>query len=714
MISGAKKFTVLTIALLCALTSFSQKEDSTDYYARYYFIAFQEYEYVDTDLAKKYADSGLYFASKTGDPYMIGKAHQFKGWYFQDIARFDKAIEEFSKSLASFKKAKNSQGQADAYGNLGNAYYDNEDFQKSLDYQLLSLDMNRKILEDTSSLTEEEYQNAYIGRTYALHNIGSIYAEIGMYKKALEYEYKSIQYELESENWQGVAISYNTIGKTHRDLGNTDSAVYYYQKAFDLLASDKVNDQYTYANTLQSYAALENSGLSEEERNQMWLESLKLKHNFGDIEGEVQTYLDIVEFRIDVIDPDSTSKLLEHAYNLIEEYSLDGQLERYFKLYSIYNSKIGQYDSAYFALENYLELKAISDEKSHAQELIAGDIKHQLETDFALKEARHDKEIAEFQNIVYLSIICFIILITILAIFVSSSRRRKRINKLLSEKNKLIQVQKEIVEEKNKSISDSIVYARRLQQAILPTTEQVNEYLPNSFLFFRPKDIVSGDFYWFESNEDHLFIAVADCTGHGVPGAMVSVVCSNALNRCVKEHKLNSPKDILNKARDIVIETFAKSGDNVADGMDISLVVLDRKSKKVRFAGAHNSLWIVRKGEAQDDLSDNSQVADGNTLLEYKGDKQPVGLHSRMVDFTEKEIDLLEDDTLYLMSDGFADQFGGPDNKKLKYAPIKEYLLEHAHHNMKQQKEGLTYLFDNWRSNNEQIDDVCFIGFRLN
>jgi serine phosphatase RsbU (regulator of sigma subunit) len=399
---------------------------------------------------------------------------------------------------------------------------------------------------------------------------------------------------------------------------------------------------------------------------------------------------------------------------MIEEYSLDGKLERYFKLYSIYNSKIGKFDSAYFALENYLELKAISDEKSHAQELIAGDIKHQLETDFALKEARHDKEIAEFQNIVYLSIIGFIVLITILVILISSSRRRKRINKLLSEKNKLIQVQKEMVEEKNQSISDSILYARRLQQAILPTTEQVNEYLPESFLFFRPKDIVSGDFYWFESTSDYLFIAVADCTGHGVPGAMVSVVCSNALNRCVKEHKLSSPKDILNKAREIVIETFAKSGDNVADGMDISLVVLNRKSKEVHFAGAHNALWLLRKGDAVGDFSDNSTTGNGFSLLEYKGDKQPVGLHSRMVDFTEKEIKLEKDDVLYLMSDGFADQFGGPNNKKLKYAPIKEYLLEHAHHDMTQQKEGLTYLYDNWRGNTEQIDDVCFIGFRLN
>ena len=209
---------------------------------------------------------------------------------------------------------------------------------------------------------------------------------------------------------------------------------------------------------------------------------------------------------------------------------------------------------------------------------------------------------------------------------------------------------------KSKEVTDSIKYAKRIQSAILPSSKTIKEYLPNSFIFYKPKDIVAGDFYWLESKNDTVLFAVADCTGHGVPGAMVSVICNNGLNRSVREYGLINPSDILNKTREIVISEFEKSDEDVRDGMDIALCSIKYKveSKKsqttaiLQYAGANNPLWIVRDHE----------------LIDIRPDKQPIGKHFKNSSFTPHSIELKKGDTIYIFSDGYADQFGGPKGKK--------------------------------------------------
>ena len=293
---------------------------------------------------------------------------------------------------------------------------------------------------------------------------------------------------------------------------------------------------------------------------------------------------------------------------------------------------------------------------------------------------------------------------------------KKKTNSQLSEKNNLIERQKELVEEKNKEITDSITYAKRLQSAILPPLEMLHGEFKDSFVHYRPKDVVSGDFYWIEKQGDLIFIAAADCTGHGVPGAMVSVVCSNALNRSVNEFKLSSPAEILNKTRDLVITTFAKSGDNVKDGMDICLCAFDKKNGKVIFAGANNPLWIIRENRhlTEEQLSTEKNFThDGYSLLEIKSSKQPVGLYEGMVDFVEIEIPVIEGDTYYLSTDGYADQFGGEKGKKLKYKNFKKLLLENAQRTGDEQNLILDNFMNEWKRDYEQLDDICVIGVRV-
>jgi sigma-B regulation protein RsbU (phosphoserine phosphatase) len=286
----------------------------------------------------------------------------------------------------------------------------------------------------------------------------------------------------------------------------------------------------------------------------------------------------------------------------------------------------------------------------------------------------------------------------------------------VEDRTRELREQKDIVEEAHKEITDSIKYAKRLQDAILPPLNLFNELLPESFVLFQPKDVVSGDFYWLEKREDFVFVAAADCTGHGVPGAMVSVVCSNALHRTVNEFGIMNPAEILNSTRKLIIETFAKSDREVKDGMDISLCRIDLKNKKMIFAGANNPLWLIRDKKYLSQIqlkSDSILMNDDAALLEFKANKQPVGLYAGMKYFTQEEIDLMKGDTIYLFTDGYADQFGGDSGKKMKYKPFKENLLNIQSKNLVDQHEKIATDFKNWKGKFEQIDDVCVLGIRI-
>ena len=705
-----RNFYILLYCTLISAIGYTQSQyerDSTR--ALKCFKLFQKYEYADTLLARQYSDSSLYYAYEAGSNDLMGRAHQFKGWYFQDCSRFKDANTQFFTSLSYLRKAGSRQGVADAYGNLGNSYLDMYEYRKSLKYQQLSLTENDKIIQDNPD--EEALEWAKLGRTYALHNIANIFQDLELYEKALQYEYRSVAYELEGDDSVGVAISYNTLAAIHKAMDRGDSAIYYFNKALDIYKGNPY--PIGLATSLHAYATMEEADLSMAKKQEMLREALEIFRDRGALDSEMKLLIDVGEEQFDELTIDSLSRLLEVVYKSIKENDFDFLEARYFHLYSRYNSRIGRYDSAYFALENFLELKAVSDEKKHAHDLVAQDIRYELENSFAMERLKHQEDINAKQNYIYLSVIGLLIVLVSLFYFVQSNRRGKRVNTMLSDKNELIQEQKDIVEEKNRSISDSINYAKRLQTAILPTTDFVNNYIPDSFLMFKPKDIVSGDFHWFEVREDSLFIAAADCTGHGVPGAMVSVVCSNALNQCVNEFGLRKPGEILDKARELVIERFAKSDDHVADGMDISLCAVQRDFKKLTFAGANNPLWILRKNDSIPELTEKHiTVGENASLIEIKGDKQPVGEYAKMTAFTTVEVELLPGDTIYLLTDGFPDQFGGELGKKFKYRPLKQLVVEIGELPLTEQRDLLQKTFDDWKGDLEQVDDVCVIGFK--
>lgn len=253
------------------------------------------------------------------------------------------------------------------------------------------------------------------------------------------------------------------------------------------------------------------------------------------------------------------------------------------------------------------------------------------------------------------------------------------------------------ITEKNKEITDSIIYGKRIQEAILPNKGHVRKFFPESFVVYIPKDIVAGDFYWMEHINDHVLFAVADCTGHGVPGALVSVVCNNALNRAVREYNLTNPGEILDKTTDLVIETFIQSDDTMRDGMDIALCSYNLKTKELCYSGANNPLYIVR----------------GSELQEIRPDKQPVGKYAERSDFSLQNVPIEQGDSIYLFTDGFADQFGGIKGKKFKYKAFKDLILNVSNESVKIQKDKIERVFEKWKGDIEQVDDVCIIGIRF-
>jgi len=315
-----------------------------------------------------------------------------------------------------------------------------------------------------------------------------------------------------------------------------------------------------------------------------------------------------------------------------------------------------------------------------------------------------------FRNI-YIAMVFFLIF-TIVSYFKKIASDLDEINfnknELLKNSNKEITAQKNEIEIQHQEIKSSISYAKRIQTAILPSNDLIQKYLPNSFIIYKPKDIVAGDFYWmhvlpqpngWEVEGDTILFSAADCTGHGVPGAMVSVVCNNALNQSVKEFGITQPNLILDKTRELIIDAFAESEEDVKDGMDLSLCALNLKTNILTYAGANNPLWIIRKNAKE--------------IEEIKGCKQPIGSFEMSNPFMSHSVQLSKGDTIYIFTDGFVDQFGGPRGKKLKSKAFRKLLLSIQELSIDKQKNVIVETFENWKGNLEQVDDVCIIGVEI-
>lgn len=321
----------------------------------------------------------------------------------------------------------------------------------------------------------------------------------------------------------------------------------------------------------------------------------------------------------------------------------------------------------------------------------------------------------------YRTILAYIIYSFLAAGFIYSTVviSTRSLNKIIKNQTAEIQFKKDEIEKKNNEIMDSLNYAKRIQDAIMPSNEYVKTMFPDSFVFFKPKDIVSGDFYWAHYRDNHAIIAAVDCTGHGVPGAFMSMMGNDYLNDIIVDSKENSTDRILNKMRTGIIKALKQRGESgeAKDGMDMSIVNLDINNNIIEYSGANNPIYIVREKNREEIYNAiNFTIPESEFVLyEIKGNKFPVGIYmgDKLPPFSKNIVSLNKGDIFYIFSDGYADQFGGPFSKKLKYNQLKRFILESATLTMEDQKTYLEQKLMNWKGDLEQVDDILVIGVRL-
>lgn len=600
-------------------------------------------------------NSSYFFATE------LAYALNNQGIQYENRYQISLALEYYTKSLKIHQKLNTHRGIANAYNNIGNIYRTLYRYKDALNYYHLSLKIRLEI-EDTN------------GTAYAKNNIANIYHEQEKYLDALQYFEQSLELFEALEFKEGTALANLNIGRVYLSLDNFSMSHYYLDKG--LRINKEINN---YQGIITAYNQICIVYLSKAEIEQ----ESGISKNY---------YLKTIAYA-------------DSAVTLANQYGFQEEISFAYQSFYLAYKGIDNYQKALEYNELYLESSELLKNLENKEAI--------NRNEFALKTAQDSIKSAESKKLYELELkaknekighdkttkVILFIGLGMLIIFGTVIYNRFKISqkqKLLIEKQK-DEVERTHVEleHKNNEILDSINYAKRIQSAILPP----NHYLTNlgieNFILYEPKDIVAGDFYWIEKNGENLYIAAADCTGHGVPGALVSVVCHNALNRAVREYQLVQPGDILNKTRAIIIEEFSKSDQHVKDGMDISMCLV--KGLKLFFSGAHNSLWLVRN----------------NAIIEYAADKQPVGQFEYSKPFGTQEIQLEKNDIVYLFSDGYVDQFGGPKGKKFKTKSLKKLILTINNLSLHEQKEALKKEFNLWKGNLEQVDDVCIIGFKI-
>lgn len=582
-----------------------------------------------------------------------GKYYNDMGYYLKFKGLTKEALEHYHKGLQIREKYGNNSDVAILFNNIGALYLTQNDYINSLDF-----------FERSYNLMKETKDSS--GLATALSNIGTINNKLGNLDKAIE--------------------KLKEAEKIHRDL-----------KLYGSLSNVLNNLGSAYLNNNQRTMAF-----------QYLFESLAIRREYNNALMMANSMTTIGNSYFKIGDYKNAQIYADSALELANQLKYPEYQSQTSKLQYEINKHYGNWKKALEMHEMYFIMSDSINNNETQKATIQQQARYEYEKQKAIDDATHEKQIAieqearEKQRIISFATTGGLTLVVIFLFFIFNRLQITKKQKMIIEKQKtIVETAHFNLEEKNQEILDSINYAKRIQSAILPPKKLVKEYLPNSFVIYKPKDIVAGDFYWMEHKNNQILFAAADCTGHGVPGALVSVICNNGLNRSVREYGLTDPGKILDKTREIVIQEFEKSDEDVKDGMDIALCSLSisNKSIQLEYAGAHNPLWIIR--------------SNSNEIEEIKADKQPIGKFDNTKPYTTHSIKLQKGDSFYIFSDGFADQFGGVNAKKFKTVNFKRLLLSIQDKSVDEQSFIINKSFEDWKGNLEQLDDVCIIGVRI-
>lgn len=690
-------------------------ENSSDSARIYHFkkLIWNYYLFSNTDSALILADQGIEYAEtanyelESWKRQVIGGFYSSKGIANSLKGNQKKAIDLFKLGVESLGDTEHELSfRATLLNNMGNVYSDLGNIPSAIDVYMESLHVKERL-------------NDFHGVGNALNNLANLY-------KLLDDDEKAITYFREAQkNFRKVNDSVG-IGNTYTNLADIMLDRKAYNKCEVYLDSaitihKKVNNNVGLIASYNTYSDLKRERGNLTGAQEFMNNVLTLNKKLDSRSGIAASYAALASIQLELRDVEQAEILSNMAYDIALKLNNEAALNPIRKIkYKIEKSK-GNKGRALDFYEQYISYRDSMKRDENKEQLAQRKYEYQYEKE-KLKDSlarieedkltqeklkRQELEISQNrQRTIFLVI--FVVVIIAFTIFIfkrlkTSQRQRAIIQKQKQE----VQQQRNELDHKNKEVMDSIQYAKRLQSAILPGSDLFEKFVQSHFVLYNPKDIVSGDFYWLEEVGSDVFIAAADCTGHGVPGAMVSFICSNALTKTVVEDGVREPSEILNRTRDIIVKHFDRSNEGIYDGMDISLIKISTESKnekgdyKITFAGANNPLWLMRYPE----------------LLEFKGDKQPVGRFDFSQRFTQHEIDAYRGDVLYLLSDGYVDQFGGSEiekgGKKFKSKQLKGLLAKISHLPLVEQKTILDKEFREWMGQLPQTDDVVVLGIQL-
>lgn len=554
-----------------------------------------------------------------------------------------------------------------------------------------------KYMHKALRIQEKLKNKSAISQSY--RNIARLYKNQNNLLKSKDYYHKSLLISNEQNNQIAIGEIQSNLALIFKKQGAIDSAITYLQNATKIFKKIgyKLGLATSYGNIANIYKEKGSYAIAME----FYKSSMITYQEIGEKKGEVQIYLNMAEVYDNLDQSKNAFEQGEIALSMAKRLWYPYLIKEAANILAALYEKEENYKMAHEMNQLFHQMRDTITNEETMQATIEQEMKYKYEKKFLadsiqnieaskIKDAQllaQKAEIEQEKTIIYGMGLGLIITVVFLYMILNRFKVTKR--------------QKEVIEKKNKQITESIQYAKRIQEASLTSDDYISKYLKEYFIFYQPRDIVSGDFYWvYEINPNKIMIAVCDCTGHGVPGALMSMISTSLLNETVIENGITKADKVLDNLRQQIIKALKQDKDNAQtlDGLDMTLLVLDKKERTAEFASAGHTLYINSNGN----------------IKEIKGNAFPVGyFFGRIKAYSTKSIEFQKGDIIYMSSDGFTEQFGGKNNKMFGYAKFKKLLLDNLDKPMDVQKNNFYQAFNNWKGGRGQIDDVCVMGIKI-
>jgi len=639
----------------------------------------------DHDKSNSYASKAMHLADSISFDRGRMDGRDNLGYILILTGHYDKAVAIYNEAISIAQQGKFIKKLPWLYNRLSAAYYYKGNYEDALSCYIKTADLAKKVNNKTTLL------EAYNG-------VANIYMAKKDYVNTSRYYSEALVIAHDLKDMSSVALIENNLGIMYDSKGSFNEAMPHYQEALDIYK--KAKDSSSIALTLLNIGLCNYSIGGYSNALQFYKEALDINMLRHDKGGLALCYANMATIYAQKKDFSPAIEYLNKSLQLANEIgSKEIKKKCYDSLSDIY-SKMGQFKQAFGFFKQFAEIKDSLFNEMNTRSMNELQTKYETEkkeSEIGRLNLQNEAQTARSKQkdtLIYFFVTGFILVLII--VFVVYRQYR-----LTQETNREIANQKLIVENQNKEITDSINYARQIQQAILPSSELIARALKNFFILYKPKAIVSGDFYFFAQSKECSILAAVDCTGHGVPGAFMSMIGHNLLTQIINEKGLSEPSEILNQlhrgVRNALQQDTEKSENR--DGMDLALIAIRNDFSRIDFAGANRPLYLIRDSE----------------LTEIKGDKYPIGglQYEQERKFTSHSVTLKPGDSVYIFSDGYADQFGGDKGKKFMVKNLQRALKDVFALNLPEQKQRLDATIEQWRGDHEQIDDILVIGVRV-